>query len=198
MRKDPKDTEESFLSRWSRRKTGVKEEVVPETMEEIMETPSAGELEPAQAEDVGEKREPEKILTDEDMPDIESLDEKSDFSMFMSEGVSTELRNLALRKLFKGATFNIRDGLDDYDDDFTTFANLGDLVTADMRHREEMKEKIRLRDEEEARRMAEENSEAEVIEEETMGEGETDEPEESTEIEIAKESGQEDPDETRG
>ena len=143
MRKDPKDTEESFLSRWSRRKTAVVEEAAPDSVEEIMETPSAGELETVQPEDAEAIPEPEKVLTDEDMPDIDTLDEKSDFSMFMSEGVSEELRNLALRKLFKGTAFSIRDGLDDYDDDFTTFTNLGDLVTADMRHREEMKEKIR-------------------------------------------------------
>ena len=196
MRKDPKDTEESFLSRWSRRKTAVTEEAVPGTTEEIMETPSAGELESVQQGDTEEKQAPENILTDKDMPDIDALDEKSDFSMFMSEGVSEELRNLALRKLFKGATFNIRDGLDDYDDDFTTFANLGDLVTADMRHREEMKEKIRLREEEEAQQLAEEASEEELVEEEVKDEEETNESEEPTETELAEESDR-NPDETR-
>ena len=40
--------------------------------------------------------------------------------------------------MFHGAGFNIRDGLDDYDEDFTYFEPLGDIVTADMRHREEM------------------------------------------------------------
>ncbi len=45
------------------------------------------------------------------------------------------------------AAFNIRDGLDDYDEDFTFFEPLGDTITADMRHqmeREKEKERQRL------------------------------------------------------
>ena len=63
-------------------------------------------------------------LTDADMPDIDSLAEDSDFTGFMSPGVSDELRNLALRKLFHAPVFNIRDGLDEYDEDYTTFEKL--------------------------------------------------------------------------
>ena len=74
------------------------------------------------------------------MPSIESLDENSDYSGFMSEGVSDALRNLALRKLFKAPVFNIRDGLDEYDEDYTHFEKLGDIVTCDMKHHIEMKE----------------------------------------------------------
>ena len=198
MRKDPKDTEESFLSRWSRRKTGIREEVAPETVEKILETPSAGELEPLESQTPVIPEEPEKILTDEDMPDIETLDANSDYSVFMSEGVSQELRNLALRKMFKNPVFNVRDGLDDYDDDFTTFANLGDLVTADMRHREEMKEKIRQREEEEeAQRLAREAPEDGAVEKEVTDEEESNEPEESTETELSEVSDPEDSDETK-
>ncbi|MEA1889961.1 MAG: DUF3306 domain-containing protein, partial [Pseudomonadota bacterium] len=43
------------------------------------------------------------------------------------------LRTLALRQLFRGSMFNVRDGLDDYDDDFTQFTKLGDVITAEMR-----------------------------------------------------------------
>jgi len=67
------------------------------------------------------------------MPALESLDEDSDYSGFMSPKVSDGLRTLALRQLFRGSTFGVRDGLDDYDDDFTQFAKLGDVVTAEMR-----------------------------------------------------------------
>ena len=58
----------------------------------------------------------------------------------VSEGVSDELRNLALRKLFRSSVFNIRDGLDEYDDDFTQFEKLGDIVTSDMKHQMEVQE----------------------------------------------------------
>ena len=80
----------------------------------------------------------EKVLTDEDMPPLASLDENSDYSGFLSPGVSEALRRRALRKLFSSAVFNVPDGLDDYDDDFTSFAALGDIVTADMKHQAEM------------------------------------------------------------
>lgn len=67
------------------------------------------------------------------MPVFESLDETSDYSMFLSTGVSDALRGRALRKLFGFSMFNVRDGLDDYDDDYRTFEALGDVVTSDMK-----------------------------------------------------------------
>ena len=80
----------------------------------------------------------ERVLTDEDMPSLDSLDQDSDYSGFLSSGVSEGLRRRALRKLFSSAVFNVPDGLDDYDDDFTSFAALGDIVTSDMKHQAEM------------------------------------------------------------
>jgi hypothetical protein len=133
------DSKESALSRWSRRKLEGRQRVEPEA------SPVAP-TEPAAAGEILEEKAAEEkpVLTDADMPDIETLTEESDFSCFMSEGVSDELRNLALRKLFRAPVFNIRDGLDEYDDDFTTFEKLGDIVTSDMKHRMEMEaEKLR-------------------------------------------------------
>ncbi len=133
------DSRESVFSRWSRRKLEVKEaeESSPESIELAkLEAGAEGPLAEAPVE-----VEPEAPpLTDADMPDIETLTEESDFSPFMSPGVSDELRNLALRKLFRASVFNVRDGLDEYDDDFTTFEKLGDIVTSDMKHRVEMEE----------------------------------------------------------
>ena len=74
------------------------------------------------------------------MPDIDSLTDDSDFTGFMSPGVSDELRNIALRKLFHAPVFNIRDGLDEYDEDYTSFEKLGDIVTCDMKHQIEVQE----------------------------------------------------------
>ena len=133
------DSKESALSRWSRRKLEAKrqtDEAATEPVTEAREEPMAvAEIAP---DPVAEDEKP--ILTDADMPDIDSLDENSDFSPFMSSGVSDELRNLALRKLFHAKVFNIRDGLDEYDDDFTSFEKLGDVVTCDMKHRIEMEQ----------------------------------------------------------
>ena len=140
----PSQHEEGFLSRWSRRKhvakTAADEKPLEESLEPSPDGPQDGTL---IAEDAVEELSDaapaeEDFPTDSDMPAVESLDNDSDYSGFMSPKVSDELRNLALRKLFLGGMFNARDGLDDYDDDFTSFEKLGDVATADMRHQMEM------------------------------------------------------------
>lgn len=147
------------MSRWSRRKS---EQAPSQDAGQEATAPEPVQSEPVSdtLPESGESR----VLTDEDMPPIESLDENSDYSLFMSEGVSEKLRRLALRKLFSSAGFNIRDGLDDYDDDFTYFEPLGDLVTSDMKHREEMKEKRRKEEEEEEEKRREAAAEQEAVE----------------------------------
>ncbi len=131
------ERQEPFLSRWSRRKSldelsrQEEDELLAESLpiesDTLIETPA-----PSTA------AEPEPVLTDADMPPLESLHAESDFSLFMSSGVSDALRNQALKKLFAAPVFNIRDGLDEYDDDFTSFEKLGDIITCDMKHQVEM------------------------------------------------------------
>lgn len=131
MKHPEENLEENTLQRWSRRK------------HEAVETTDADELENA----VELAAEPEleiPALTDADMPPIESLDENSDYSGFLSPEVSEGLRKLALRKLFHLPSFNVRDGMDDYDGDYTEFAGLGNLVTADMKHALEVEAKRKL------------------------------------------------------
>lgn len=133
---DPASTEaeQGFYARWSRRKRRVRDGVDDDT-----DAPRVDRGEQAMA--TGETSSPpEPPLTDADMPPLESLDGDSDFSGFMSPEVSEELRNKALRKLFLSAQFNVVDGLDDYDDDFTVFEALGDVITSDMRHQQELAE----------------------------------------------------------
>lgn len=139
----PSQHEEGFLSRWSRRKhvakTGNAEKPLQESIDDAQDDPLlAGEPAEESAEIAAVE---EDFPADSDMPPLESLDNDSDYSGFMSPKVSDELRNMALRKLFLGGMFNTRDGLDDYDDDFTSFEKLGDIVTADMRHQMEMAKK---------------------------------------------------------
>jgi len=118
--REPTDNrdDEAFLPRWSRRKQAC-DRHSDQTLIADPEDESAPVSPP---------------LCDSDMPPIETLDEESDFRGFLSPEVSDELRRLALRKLFHTATFNVRDGLDDYDDDLTQFAKLGEIITADIRH----------------------------------------------------------------
>lgn len=121
-------SDEGFLHRWSRRKQDVAEEQSVQDGAPL--EPGTEFLQQADAEGALE----EPLLTDADMPPIESLDEGSDYSGFMSPDVSDQLRNLALRKLFHIPVFNLRDGLDDYDDDYTSFVKLGNIITCDMKH----------------------------------------------------------------
>ncbi|MFT5607466.1 MAG: hypothetical protein ACI9PZ_001268, partial [Parvicella sp.] len=105
-------------------------------------------------------------LTDADMPEIESLDEEADFSNFMSKGVSEALRKRALKKLFHGASYNLRDGLDEYDDDYTFFEKLDpNTITSDMKHMIEVEaKKERLLLEEQALQEELERQEAQEME----------------------------------
>ncbi len=143
-----KNPDGHFLARWSRRKAGAETAAPPETGvvnppggtrggNEIARRGGDGEPAGRSAQSAQSETEP---LTDAHMPPIDSLTEDSDFSGFLSPGVSEALRKRALRKLFTGAVFNIRDGLDDYDDDFRNFAPLGDLITSDMKHQMEVEE----------------------------------------------------------
>lgn len=107
----------SLLQRWSNRKASANA---------LEKSVVSSDLEPPPSP---------PVLTDADMPPLESLTEDADYSGFLSAGVSAGLRRLALRKLFHSKAFNVIDGLDDYAEDFTQFAKLGNVVTQDMRHR---------------------------------------------------------------
>lgn len=165
MTADSKQTQgdgESALSRWSRRKLEARQESGREARPADELSPDLpDETQQALDKDSGEAEKP--VLTDADMPDIDTLDENSDYSMFMSSGVSDKLRNMALRKLFGAPAFNIRDGLDEYDDDFTSFEKLGDIVTSDMKHRIEM-EQQKLRESLAEKQQAEADAETESAE----------------------------------
>ncbi len=114
------------MARWSRRKAAARARQRPALASE-RET-SASRREPA----------PEAApKTDADLPAIESLDERSDYAVFLSPKVSEHLRRMALRKLFHLPQFNVHDGLDDYAEDYTKFAALGNVMTADLRHQME-------------------------------------------------------------
>jgi len=163
--------EGGFLSRWSRLKT--------ESQQTTKEAKSSlSEQQPLEDVPSSDKKEPQaEVLTDTDMPDLETLNGESDYSGFLSPGVSEELRKLALRKLFNTDHFHIRDGLDDYDEEFTQFEKLGDIITADMRFQMEQEAKAKLKDQldtdEQAQRpenMMEQDGQSVVIEDDEVEE----------------------------
>ena len=124
----------------------------------------------------------EPLLTDDDMPPIDTLSASSDLTGFFNRGVSAKLRRAALRHVFQLPSYNVRDGLNDYDDDFTYFEPLGDTVTSDMKWHAARKERERLERErlEEEAQQAEDARLAETDDETTDDAGESDDTQEAT------------------
>ncbi|HSM30280.1 MAG TPA: DUF3306 domain-containing protein [Woeseiaceae bacterium] len=137
------DEQEDFLARWSRRKAlSRKGEQLPEPPEDADERAQDALQAEQEAVPVVESPAPEQVADasgDEapELPPLETLDENSDYSAFLGKGVPPDLKQKALKKLFHSPKFNIRDGLDDYDWDFTNPEPLGDIITAEMRYRVE-------------------------------------------------------------
>jgi hypothetical protein len=138
------NSEMSFVSRWSRLKHVNKQTNDAAAVDAVIDAVDDSIVDTTAKQTIAsdeEQQAPVKILTDAEMPDIKSMTADSDYTDFLSPGVSEELRRLALRKLFRSEVFNIRDGLDDYDSDYTHFEKLGDIETSDMKHHLELEAK---------------------------------------------------------
>ena len=141
--------ETSTLSRWSRLKRQAEVDevaaVAPELGVQLDTAYEAGDL-PEAVSDANNASEvqtvdAEPLLSDEDMPELTALTSQSDISIFFNRGVSNALRSAALKTIFQLPQYNIRDGLNDYDEDYTYFEPLGDTVTCDMKFHKERKER---------------------------------------------------------
>ena len=84
------------LSRWSARKTKARREEALTSEAKAVEQSVAPE---APAVPV-ESKENVPAAAGEPLPDIDSLDKDSDYTVFMGEGVPEHLKRLALRKLW--------------------------------------------------------------------------------------------------
>lgn len=102
------------LSRWSRRKLGEQADDIerPEAVGAAAETVPVADVE------APPPLPPEPGSLDASLPDPDTLPAGSDFTAFLQQGVSDGLRRRALRRMFSGEHYGIRDGLDDYDDDY--------------------------------------------------------------------------------
>lgn len=96
--------DEGFLSRWSRRKSTDKD---PVENDGIVEKKT--ELAPAQ-----------------------EADEQS-LPLWQQKDVEPDIKKKALSALFKQPEFNDVDHMNEYDEDFTSFSGLGDIVTQEMK-----------------------------------------------------------------
>ncbi len=131
------ETDSNFFSRWSRRKVLVREgqavPPVPEgpAPEGPTPAPPAVALRPAPspmappagAAPAGGAPEAAQALPPPPPPaptlaDVAELTPQSDYTRFVAQGVTPEVKNAALKKLFTDPHFNVMDGLDIYIDDY--------------------------------------------------------------------------------
>lgn len=115
------EKEGGFFSRWSQRKQAVKlglaeEEKAQPKIQATVQS-KAGSHVSANPDVAENKAEPVKLPT---LADVEQLTPQSDFSSFMSQGVTPEVRNAAMKKLFTDPHYNVMDGLDIYIGDYNT------------------------------------------------------------------------------
>ncbi|MDP1901930.1 MAG: DUF3306 domain-containing protein [Rubrivivax sp.] len=123
--------EGSFLSRWSRRKA----QAGAATPTPLPPPPAAGALVARETPlavsvpvEASAPREPVQSaamgalggVPSPTLEDVEVLTHDSDYTKFVARGVTPEVRNAALKKLFTDPQFNVMDGLDTYIGDYHT------------------------------------------------------------------------------
>lgn len=109
-----------FLSRWSERKSEARQ-TQDEAQGDVVEQAARESGAPADA--TAETAAETEAFNPDDLPDIETLDKDSDFSVFMHSKVPEALRRRALRRLWRvDPTFAFLDGMNDYDEDYTDAA----------------------------------------------------------------------------
>ena len=125
---------ESFFSRWSRRKAQDRvgqqvaaEPVTPAPVEPPPKPVAAAPVAPAPAPAAEPAPAPAPTLDD-----VAQLTPEADFSPFVAKTVPSEVRNAAVKKLFADPHFNVMDGLDIYIDDYTKPSPLSKLELAKM------------------------------------------------------------------
>ena len=133
---------DGFLGRWSQRKQAQregKELDEPVKSPPPLLSPESRANEPASASDTSVLVEPlaqpapDAALAQDPKPaptldDVKALNADSSFAPFVSRGVSPEVRNAAMKKLFADPHYNVMDRLDIYIDDYS----LADPVPAAM------------------------------------------------------------------
>jgi Protein of unknown function (DUF3306) len=126
----PAPAEDSgFLSRWSQRKQALRKGDVlaepenPKNTAVLDQKASVAGINTAQsAPDLVVSKEPVQVEEKPPSPtmqDVHSLTPQSDFKPFMRTDVAPEVKNAAMKQLFKDPHFNVMDMMDIYVDDYS-------------------------------------------------------------------------------
>ncbi len=126
-------SDRGFLGRWSRLKQVDREAKAGQADVAMEEEAQSAAAVPAPAEEPDQEATtadaPPAEVASEELPDIETLTRDSDYTAFMREGVPEDLKNLALRKLWRSdPVFANLDGLNDYDEDFRMVDMAGEVM----------------------------------------------------------------------
>jgi len=138
----PGDDREAFLSRWSRKKTELRE--VPQK---------------ANTEKSADPNAPAPEL-----PPIDKLTFESDYSGFLHPKVDEDTRRAALKKLFSDPHFSAIDMMDVYIDDYSKPDPIPAAMLAGLRQAQNILARAKEMDEESAREEAAENRKAQALE----------------------------------
>ncbi|PMM35126.1 hypothetical protein BCT55_17410 [Vibrio splendidus] len=140
----------NFFSRWSQRKLDESTDEPLEAQQTLEETEltsseaSSSEISPADLSSEMEVAAPQSLESDaletnEEVhaadvqdPAPEATEDLSVAQLLVSEA-SESVKKAALRKLFLSEEFNVRDGLDDYDDDYSNLKSLSEGVAETLR-----------------------------------------------------------------
>ncbi|MEZ9525458.1 DUF3306 domain-containing protein [Enterovibrio norvegicus] len=175
---------DSFLQRWSAKKRGELIDDAEEIREDDTQCDSAClPSEPSFTDAIEHGESPDDadaLPPPATMDDVENLQEGDSAAVFLAKGVSSEVKKAALRKLFRSDAYNVLDGMNDYDLDYSNTANLAAEVAANLRQwtKENVEEMTELNDqassitEEESASSPDPNARPHANAEETGNEGE--------------------------
>ncbi|MEZ8251454.1 DUF3306 domain-containing protein [Vibrio splendidus] len=134
----------NFFSRWSQRKLDESTDEPLEAQQTLEETEltssdSSSEVSPEMEAAAPQSLESDALETNEEVnasdvqdPAPEATEDLSVAQLLVSEA-SESVKKAALRKLFLSEEFNVRDGLDDYDDDYSNLKSLSEGVAETLR-----------------------------------------------------------------
>ncbi|MCW8335563.1 DUF3306 domain-containing protein [Vibrio paucivorans] len=118
----------NFFSRWSQRKLEDPQERLNELAEE-----SDLQDESLQANTAEPNTDVELPVDSSIVSDMAEPEEQMSVASLLTSEASESIKKAALRKLFLSEEFNVRDGLDDYDDDYSNLQSLSEGVADKLR-----------------------------------------------------------------
>lgn len=121
-------SDETFLSRWSRRKSAERRG------EPEPEAPPPAEVVPAAAPEAVPVEPAPDAPPPLTLEDAAKLTPADDFSPFVAHGVDETVKRAALKKLFADPHFNVMDGLDTYIDDYSQPDPIPPEMLRELRH----------------------------------------------------------------